>query len=178
MIYESSYWKDDLLRIAKNLKKRKQQKRFSERSFANIEKEIFFSFFAIRKLVESKKIPSSILSKEIDIQYYLSKNKDVTFINRYRTEQLYDLDRPAHKILKLIDICNLIIHGYVFVFLIGKAGGLNGVFVSSDSHRNNELYEIRIDGIILMLREIGNNYSNKWSDIYNDKKRDYDIVYK
>ena len=52
MMWESQPWKDDLLKTAKRLEARTKQKRWPPRSEANIEKEIFYAFYAIRKLID------------------------------------------------------------------------------------------------------------------------------
>jgi len=52
MIYESFPWKEYLLKISKSLKSRQIQKRWTSRTSFLFEKEIFTSFYIIRKLIE------------------------------------------------------------------------------------------------------------------------------
>jgi len=52
MIYESFPWKEELLKISKSLKSRQIQKRWTSRTSFLFEKEIFTSFYIIRKLIE------------------------------------------------------------------------------------------------------------------------------
>jgi hypothetical protein len=56
MIYESHYWKDELQAIAKKLRRRRAQRRWSESSFANLEKEVMVGFYSVRKLYEASKL--------------------------------------------------------------------------------------------------------------------------
>ena len=56
MIWESAYWKEELLRQAEDLKKRSTQTKWSERSLARLEKTIMIGFYSIRKLIEAKKV--------------------------------------------------------------------------------------------------------------------------
>lgn len=72
MIWESSFWKDDLVKVAGKLVKRTIQKRWPERSLASLEKDVFVSFYAIRKLIESKKISDGLLSLKIPVIGYPS----------------------------------------------------------------------------------------------------------
>lgn len=54
---ESCYWKEDLLEHARELKPDKKPKRWTEKRHVNFEKKISISFFIIRKLLESNKLP-------------------------------------------------------------------------------------------------------------------------
>lgn len=173
MIHESSYWKDDLLKIAKNLKKRRQQKRFSERSLANIEKEMFFSFFVIRKLIESKKIADSTTDSKIIVYTYRSKGKGVTYYNRHKIEELYNLDDAVRETYKVKNVCNLFMHSYVFILWFEESGGLGGVILSSDFCKNNKLYNVGVGEIIKLLNKVGNDYPSKVHAIYLEDKKDY-----
>ena len=70
MIWESQFWKEDLARLALQLKKRTGQRRWSERSLAKLEKEVFIGFYAIRKLLESKKLSERLTKTQIPIETF------------------------------------------------------------------------------------------------------------
>lgn len=65
MIWGSHSWKEDLARLAGNLRKKAQQRRWPERSTAKLEKEVFMGFYAIRKLLEAKKLSESEINRLI-----------------------------------------------------------------------------------------------------------------
>lgn len=65
MIHESSYWKDDLLKLASRLERRLIQTRWDEKNFYTVEKEIFIGFYSIRIANRVKESIRSHLEKEI-----------------------------------------------------------------------------------------------------------------
>ena len=82
MIHESSYWKEDLLKLAIKLESRLTQNRWGERNLFSVEKEIFFGFYSVRKLIESRKISDSIKTKSYIVntfKYVGSENSILTF---------------------------------------------------------------------------------------------------
>jgi hypothetical protein len=70
MFSESYIYKDELLRYANDLIKRKEQRKWFDRSYLLIEKEIFFGFFVIRKLCESYKISEYLKSKNYNVEKF------------------------------------------------------------------------------------------------------------
>lgn len=74
MIYESSYWKSDLLKLATRLQLRLIQTRWGKKNLYTLEKEIFIGFYSIRKLIESKKVSSSIKNKSYEIKKFVRNN--------------------------------------------------------------------------------------------------------
>lgn len=58
MINLPYYWKEELDRIADRLDRRQNQRRWTQRSEASLEKDVFLGLFAVRKLVHSRKVPA------------------------------------------------------------------------------------------------------------------------
>jgi glycerol kinase len=56
MIGDSVPWKDELLKIADRLENRKTQRRWTERTGFLAERDIMVSAYAIRKLLEARKV--------------------------------------------------------------------------------------------------------------------------
>ena len=59
MISDSFPWREELLRVAGRLEKRKAQRRWTERTMFLVERDIMISAYAIRKLKEANKIPTA-----------------------------------------------------------------------------------------------------------------------
>ena len=97
MIWESYYWKQDLLRQAKNLIRRKSQHRWPEASLAKIEQMVMLGFYSVRKLIEASKISNDLIESPVSIIMYPSKNKSVTLLNWHKLDQLYDRSKPVKK---------------------------------------------------------------------------------
>lgn len=161
MIYESKYWKDDLLRKADTLEKRKIQKRWVESSFARLEQDLMTGFYSIRKLVDARKVADAFSERRVEIIAYPWTGKPVTFINRHDFWELYRLDEPTPKMRTLGFLCNQIIHSFVYVINFDEDDKFSGISFSSDSEKNKWLYSIEIDRVIRIFRSIGSNYPNK-----------------
>ena len=62
MIAESYYWKRDLLKVVARLRRRFTQTRWTRASYSAVEIDVMVGFYAIRKLIEGKKISDEIMS--------------------------------------------------------------------------------------------------------------------
>ncbi len=89
MIYESSYWKDDLLRYAAALRKKTKQRHWSERSQAVVEKLVFLGFYSVRKLFEAEKLSTSLRQLSLVTAIYPPTGKNVTRHNWHKTDELF-----------------------------------------------------------------------------------------
>ncbi len=125
MIWESGDWKDDLLKTALKLSRRIHQKRWSERSFFLFEKEIFFAFYSIRKLIEAQKLSDYVVEAKIPLQSFKTRGLPVTRLNRDRLDEFYNLQDTSSESIKLKDICNQFIHSYIFVPSFGELNELD-----------------------------------------------------
>lgn len=176
MIWESSYWKDDLLKIAAKLKARTKQKQFSERSLANIEKEVFFAFYATRKLIEAKKLSDSVTNLHVAVDSYSWKGKPVTHFNWNRKLGiLYDFKKKKSASLTLRLVCNQIIHSYIFTECFNSNGTLNGIMFCSDRERTKQLYCLDLSTIVRLLKKVGSDYPSKGTFTFDPKIGDYAI---
>ena len=160
MIAESSYWKDDLLRISKRLEKRKSQSRWGEASLVNTEKDIFVAFFAVRKLVESRKVTDRTASKLVPVTNYpLRLDTKVTFMNRHKFYDLYALNNGMPLDMKLRYLCDQLVHSFVFQLYFEEDGKtLGGIYFCSDRDKDTYLYSMSIDAVTGVLDMIGKEY--------------------
>lgn len=175
MIHESSYWKDDLIKCSQKLSKRSYQKKWFERSFVAAEKEIFISFYAVRKLIESNKLTTKLCNKTFAVKTHNNLGKVVNQINRHDIDELYDLITHKKTDLNLRTICNLIIHSYIFIFNLEK-GRLDGIFVTSDFTKDTNLYWISIKTLANILNEVGENYPSKIVYKIKKGKKDFEVI--
>lgn len=176
MIWESSYWKNDLLKTARKLGRKKNKKRWPERALVNFEKELFISFYSIRKLIEANKISTDLIMTKITAKSYPSLGKVVTSMNWHRIDELYDFSTSNIEKISLIFICNQLIHSYVFMPSFNENSQLTGILFSSDKYRNKKLFSVDINDVIGILRKVGSNYPNSATLIYDEKKKDYIIT--
>jgi hypothetical protein len=176
MIYESSFWKDDLLKQARSVRSRTTQKRWREDSFSRLEQTIMLGFYSIRKLIEAKKLSDSIGNEELNITAYPWKGKPVTRTNCDDLDRLYDLDHPKEVVKDLIFLCHQIVHSYVFQASFDLSGNLDGVFVSSERERSKSLYHIRVGQIISLFEQIGQDYPSRITWTFNSEAQDYEVT--
>lgn len=173
MIWTSSYWKEDLLKIADTLEKRRRQKHFSERALANLEKEIFFAFYATRKLLEAKKLTEKVVHFSVPVDSYPSKGKGVTIFNfRFDIYKHFDFEEKTKEKVPLAFLCNQIIHSYIYLNVF-HGNRLMSILISSDHMRNRKLYSVKISAIQKILRKVASDTVRGMTSIYDKKTGDY-----
>ncbi|MBC6430035.1 hypothetical protein FM036_03940 [Nostoc sp. HG1] len=176
MIYESGFWKDDLLKQAKVLRSRMTQKRWTENSFARLEQTVMLGFYSIRKLIEAKKLSDSVVNKCIDVNAYTWKGQPVTKMNWGDIDKLYNLDAAQPTTNKLVFFCNQFIHSYIFVTSFDENNCLNGLFISSDKKRHETLCFIEMRQIIDLFEQVGNDSPSSALFIFDEKLGDYRVL--
>ena len=176
MIWESGDWKDDLLKTALKLSRRIHQKRWSERSFFLFEKEIFFAFYSIRKLIEAKKLSDYVVEAKIPLQSFKTKGLPVTRFNLDRLDELYNLQDRLSESIKLKDICNQFIHSYIFVPSFGELNELESIFFCSDNTRTHKVFKLAIVDLIAALKMVGSDYPSARYAKFDEKLGDYKVV--
>jgi hypothetical protein len=157
MIHESSYWKNDLLKLADRLELRVVQTRWGEKNFYTLEKEIFIGFYSIRKLIEAKKISDSLKIKEYEVREFNYKGQPETiFTKSYEND--YEFTKAKTTKVTLLELCNQFIHSHHFLPFSPNGKNVIGFFFCSDHKRTSGLYLITIFDIVDIYRSIGKNY--------------------
>jgi hypothetical protein len=175
MIYESAYWKDDLLRAADELERRLTQSRWHPATFAGVEKTVMIGFYAIRKLIEATKLDDNTTKQNISLAKYPSTGKAVTRLNWTSYWELYDLGAPKRGTLPLVQLCHQFVHSYVFICEFSELKAFTSVLVSSERERNRHLYSVSIPVIVRLFRSVGRNYPTQTTMRFNVKKGDFDV---
>ena len=204
MIYESFYWRKELLKLATKIEKRIPYKRsWTDSQNGDFEKEVMIGFYMIRKLKESFKLTNNIIATNIAGFKYSSKGKLVTLMNNHRFMELYDFEQPKKDKFNLTFLINQIVHSYIFSpkFDVNRDeaikniedktiitwedvdGAINsvkieltGILFCSDDKRNEFLYELSIKDIINLFIKTGNCNVTSSSRTFNEKKKDYDVI--
>jgi hypothetical protein len=156
VINDSVPWKEELLRVAARLEKKKSQPRWTERSGFVVERDVMVSAYAIRKLEEARKISDASVAGGVFVARHALVGKVPDIWSRHEIWNHYDLGAGENVQLSLIELCNQFIHSWIWM-LNGTENGkeLDGIFVSSDRGRRRCLYYVRIDVLIELFREIG-----------------------
>jgi hypothetical protein len=178
MIWESCYWKADILKSSQWLKTKVIYRRSpSNKIQIELEKCLMITAYQIRKLIEAHKVSNAVAEMKLPVIEYFKNIKNVTFMNWHRLNELYDLEQNREIEIKIIKLCNLIIHSYIFIpHLSSNTGPFIGMFISSDKTRNKCLYYLELKKWIEYLDFISNDYPNSCSMVFDKKTNDY-IVY-
>ena len=176
MIWESSFWKDDLLRKARSLARRSSQKRWPEASMAKVEQEVMLAFYAIRKLIEAEKLSTATAQQRLSVRRYPPTGKPVTKMNWHHLEELFDLGNPTTESRDIEFICNVFIHSLVFLLLKDEHDrGLVGFLVTSDKQRKKGLFEVPLHTVLGVLRQVARDYPNYSVRTGDDKTGEYKV---
>ncbi len=177
MIFESSHWKDELLGTAKFLEKKKLQKQWRGSSYAKVEQKVMISFYSIRKLMDANKLTDSIVNLNVPAIDYAATGKKVTLLNNHKIDELYKLEEPREKTVKLRFLCNQMVHSYIFMIVTqSDSNGLSSILINSDQIKDKRLISISVDVLIQIFESVGQNYPWKSKIKYDETKGDYKVV--
>lgn len=201
MIYESYYWRKELIKISYKIQKKiKVQKNWSDSKYAKLEKNLMFGFYIIRKLMEANKLTNKLGSSKFQLKEYKNSSVNITLLNNHKFYDNYDLQN--HNIVKrdLKFLINQFVHSYTFApkFEITNKDILKrledenlseeeqndiydnsekeliGILINTDSNKNTSLFEIDIKSIIDIFTKIGECNVTHFEMKFNPKKGDYD----
>lgn len=105
---------------------------------AKLEVDTFVAAYAIRKLIEAKKVSDETEALRIRARAHALAKGPVDHWNWHKIDELYDLDRSKAVDVALLSFCNQVIHSFVFMAVTDDEG-LEGFFVASDRERRNRL---------------------------------------
>lgn len=177
MIWESYPWKEELHRIADRLEKKTRQSRWTERTDANLEKDVFVGFYAVRKLMEARKLSVDVVSQQVRCKIApLREGKRITHYNWHKLDELYDFDRQGKITLSLRRLCNQFIHSYVFCSFFDESGFLHSVAVASDRKRNECIQIVPVASLIDIMRAVGSDIVTEQRAVWDEKIGDYRIT--
>jgi hypothetical protein len=157
VIWESGPWKRYLARCADALRRRKEQRRWLQASYAAAERDIFLSAYAVRKLLDAGDISDEVESQSLRAAAYPPRGRTVDVMNSYRIQELYDLSAQSEVALTLRDFCNQVVHSFVFSLGITPSGGLEGFFLASDREKERRLLYFHIDNVLDALLRVADD---------------------
>ena len=145
MIRESYPWKTEIWKSARYFERlRNQHRNLSGRQCFCVEKHVFLSFYAIRKLIEAKKLSDECTSQQVSVTTYPCTGKPITHFNWHKSDEHFDFGRPTQSKWSVLNLCHQFVHSYVFHVVAGESSGLAGFMVASDRQKKDSLVEIHI----------------------------------
>ena len=152
MIFDPRYWKNDLKRIAEELHHRRIQRRWTDASYAALEKSIMIGFYAIRRLSEA--FQPTDLPTSVQLLEFFPKSKKLSILHWPSLEDHFDLSSPKRISQSLLFICHQIIHSHVFRAHFDEGGKLAGIFFCSDKEKEKRLFLMGLDTIIVLFENL------------------------
>ena len=175
MVYDSWEWKRELREKKKEILRYNTKENFDhhfDSTYFKVERALLYSATIIRILIESQK-----LSDDVDrYKILISVNKPIKNIDRlhrWLDENEYNWDNTTQKEVYGKDICNWIIHSYVFSLLFDVDDIVIGFLVSSDYDRNKAIYTISLDEWLKFIDLIISDDVSSLTTTFDDKKSDY-----
>lgn len=174
-MWESCYWKEDLIAHAKNLSPVSVPPRWSDRLAAKFEKDIIVSFFCIRKLFDEHKLSSVSKNHKATVYSSKTRGKPVTLLNKHRIEELYDFKNEITENKGIHFLTNQFIHSYIVFPYRNEDRNWGGIFVCSDYEKNNAILRIEIEEIRKILNIVGHDYPLMIKMTFDRKSKDYTL---
>lgn len=156
MIFDSTPWKAALLDTAVWLKTLRVTTDTDEAQLVLLEKQLFFAAYSIRKLHEAKKLTDLVAEQKVKVVCHPNR-KSVTFLNRDRWEENYDLYAEPTEELSLIRICHQFVHSFVFAPVFDDSGGLDCVLVASDHQKDKGLFRVTCAQLVEAFEQVGSD---------------------
>ncbi|MDT5005819.1 MAG: hypothetical protein QOJ24_2995 [Mycobacterium sp.] len=154
MVDDPAPWQDEILKTAARLEARTKQTRWTDRTGYLIERDFAASAYAMRKLVEAGETAVGLKGRQVPVRCFeLTGRRPLSADD---IADCYDFDNGRRKMLSLVELCDEILHSVVFTFCCGETGDLfDGIYVSSDSDKNEYVYLLLASDFIAVCCDIG-----------------------
>ena len=176
MIFESYPWKQDLRRRKNLIIKYNTAEHFEKNegtTYTVIEKSIFYSAFIIRKLIDcAGKLSDEAENYSLKV-FSVPTLKPINQFHRWPKEDSHDWENEKEVIVAGKNVCNWLIHSYIFFTAFNEEGIIDSFGVTSDFDRNKVLYLIPLDAWMAYMDYIASDYIVGMSSHYDSKTNDY-----
>jgi hypothetical protein len=149
---DSAIWKDKLEEDLRALRKRLDQRRWTERSIVLFERELMLIFFSIRALIEAGKLTDRMSHKEYKFITYPNNGKIVDDYTKYDVDKVFDLYSEIEKKISLKTLTHQFVHTYVIITEFSEQG--ISVLLCSDWEKKNMVIRIPISLAIEMIEDV------------------------
>jgi len=150
----SVIWKEKLEQDICALRKRLNQRHWSERSVVLFERELMLICFSIRALIEARKLTDRISHREYELVTHSNKGRIVDDYTKYDVDELFDLDSGIEKKLSLKLLAHQFVHAYVIVTEFSEEGKAIGVLLCSNWEKKNILIRLPISLAIEIVKDV------------------------
>ena len=174
MIWESGPWKDDLYYYIEQIENFNSAQYFDDdNAYTIVEKAIFYSAFIIRKLSDCKGKLSDEAEKYSLKIYPVKPLKQVDFWHRWISDDSHDWENEKKITVAGRNICNWLIHSYIFSVVYNEDNVIDNFFVCSDRYRNKNLYRIPMCEWVKYMKYIASDDIVRMSTHYDPQELDH-----
>jgi hypothetical protein len=157
MIFESYPWKQELKRLQKSLRTWAVRPNSGRAEFY-IQRAIFFSAFAVRKLMENRKVTDVVRDKSIRCNAFRPfrpiSDRVSTFFGLADITIDYEMTKPEQMTLNCFDLMSEIMHSYVFKIGLDEKDAMICFLVNSYNKRDARLIEIDLTAFESIVRDV------------------------
>jgi len=151
---DSVIWKEKLEQDVRILKKRLNQRHWTDKSVVLFERELMLTFFSIRALIEAGKLTDRTSHKEYKFITYPNKGKVVDDYTKYDIGEVFDLHSGTEKKLSIKLLTHQFVHAYVIFTEFSEEGNVIGVLLCSDWEKKNILIQLPISLAIEIIEDV------------------------
>lgn len=162
MITESVYWRRDLYRAAMEVRKKATQKVWREASLSVLERRLMIGAFAVRRLIESSKLPESLSKDTIvcaemrPLPINLERFRYAPPVDVFQAREMFDFAHAVSTRIHLQFMVNQIIHSNLLIYLSPKETevGEMALLVTSDWEKNRRLLGLWLLDIAMVFERV------------------------
>ncbi len=139
-----------------------------------MEKRIILAVFIIRKLIENDKVTDKTKSKTIDVFKLPRNKKQITPMNFWDIDEIYDYQNESEIKISITDLSNVCIHSRILYLTIDETGNWDFLLVTSDFKQEQYLLKIPVSGLIDIFETVITDYPTIISIAWNEEKGKYE----
>jgi len=172
---ESCYWKEELKRIAKSIRRTERPARWSERALCIVERDLMLGFFMVRRLIELHKVSTLTRNFQMRVFSCPTRGKHVTRLNHHRIDELYNLDNEERQTKKPLYLSNQFIHAYTSFVMRDESRNWSDVYIVSDFDRNDCIWRIPVAEVHRLFTIAAQDYPHSIQEVFNEEQGDYNV---
>jgi hypothetical protein len=158
MIHESHHWKVALAKDADVIERWAAKQGVTERRSFLIERKVFISAYAMRKLDDATKLSSDLLADTISVLSFPPVREGYSEFNNHRFDEFFNIANPIPIDLRRRRLLDLLIHSLVFVEVLGENETYSAFMVTSDHERTKGLIQVDLTAFIELMRLAAADY--------------------
>ena len=169
MINETQHWKRELDRWSGELSRKQRQRVWTAPTNARVERCVLLGFYAIRKLLESKKLSLPTAERNVSLVAFSRGIIATKPVLAPLLSVHYNLEQPVEKSLGLGAVCHQVVHSYVFSVVVKPGVGLQGFFLASDWKRNEQLLFVEAEETIDVFSRVAKDRAGEFDPSVREK---------